>query len=106
MAECMCVYVGLYVCTCACMCACMCAYVCTSACMCAYMHVWLHICVLCCLCGLSQNIEFHGHAIPEAVGVACRAIPDDNDDVKSLLFCTFAYSSSLAVTGLGGITSE
>ena len=41
------------------------------------------------LCSLSQNIKFHGHAIPGAVGVACGAIPDDN--AKSLLFCAFAY---------------
>ena len=37
------------------MCACMCLYVC----------VLLRIDVLFRLCGLSQNIKFHGHMIPE-----------------------------------------
>ena len=50
--------------------------------MCVYVHVWLCICVLCHLCGLSHNIEFHGHAISGAVGVVCGAIPDDNADAN------------------------
>ena len=59
----------------ACMRACMCA------CMCAYVHVWL-----CLTFGLSQNIEFHGHAIPGAVGVLCSAIPDHNADANQRYF--------------------
>ena len=59
---------------------------CMCACMCAYVHVWLHICVLCCLCGLSQNIEFRGLAIPGAVGVACGAILDGNADGNRCYF--------------------
>ena len=56
------------------------AFVCVLVCvhMCVYVSVWLRICVFCGLCGLSQNIEFQGHAIPGAVGVSCGAIPDDN----------------------------
>ena len=44
--------------------------------MCAFVRIWLCICVLCCLCGLTQNIEFHEHAIPGAAGVVCRVIPE------------------------------
>jgi len=64
----------------------MCVY-CVQVCLyvCMYVRVWLRICVLWCLWGLSQNIEFHGHAIPGAVDVASRAIPYDNADAKLLI---------------------
>src|SRR6218665_8499 len=59
----MCVYVCLYLCVCACM----------GAIMCALPSLWL---------SLRKKIEFHGHAIPGAFGVACGAIPDDNADAS------------------------
>ena len=64
---------------------------------CAYVRVWLLIYVLCRLYGLSQNIEFHGHAIPGAVGVARVAIPDDKADAKSPLFRAFAYDLHIRI---------
>jgi len=58
---------------------------------CLYVHVCVHICVLCRLCGLSQNIEFDGDAILGAVGVACGAISDDNANANQHYFGEFAY---------------
>ena len=65
------------------MCTCMCAG------MWAYVRVWLLVCVLCHLCGLSQNIEFHGHLIPGAVSVACGTTTDDNADANHRYFVHF-----------------
>ena len=75
-----------------CLCMCICVLVC--------VHMRMYGCVyivLCHLCGVSQNIEFHGHVIPGAVSVACGAIPDDNADVKSLLFRAFAYHLHIGI---------
>jgi len=60
------------------MCACVPVCVLVSV----HMCVWLHICVLCHHCSLSQNIKFHGHAIPGAVGIACGASTDENADAN------------------------
>ena len=54
------------------------------------------LCVFCRLCGLSQNIEFHGNAIPESVGVACGAIPDDDADANHR---HFAYLHIICIYG-------
>ena len=79
-----------------CVLVCVHMYVYVCVCVCAYVRVWLCICVLCRLCPLSQNIEFHGLATPGAVGVACGAIPDDNTNANH---CYFMHLHIICIQG-------